>query len=167
MDFKALLTNPLILAGLAGGAGYYFGPKYHKEKGRLYGTIAGAGLGYLVAKYWLAPKVAPPAQLPEQAQQSIDQQVGEILGDYVDIDAYDDVRAAPPQRPQAPRAAQQQPMSQQQARRAPQAPPPGVDDLSDLQEGWGNGGSFSGGLGNGTSDRELDELFEIARRRGN
>jgi len=162
MDFKGFLMHPLVLTGAAGAVGYYIGPKYHKESGRLYGVIAGAGLGYLLSR-WLAPKLAsqPPAQLP-QAQQEEEEE--NIFGDYIDIDAYDDVR--PLRAPQAPPAAFRQPPPQQAA-----PPPPAVDDLSDLSEGWGNGlGSFSGALGGGTSDRELDEIMRVAeakQRRGN
>jgi len=175
MDIKGILTHPLFLAGLAGGAGYYFGPRFNKENGRLIGTGVGVLGGYLASRL-LAPKVAAaPAQLPAQgggATQSQTSAEEEVLSDYVDIDAYGDEpwNTQPAPRP-APRP-QQAPQAQaRQAGAQAASRTPVIDDLSDLSEGWGESlGTFSGALGGGTSDRELDDMIaaaEAAQKRGN
>jgi len=161
MDYKALLTNPYLLAAGFGGLGAYVGPKYINKHGRLIGVAGGAVAGYLLAKL-LAPKVVAPTpeQLAAQAQQTQQAAQQQAMQDYVDIDIEEDIGMPQRRGGLIPKLAP--------VPRPAQSPyPPRVDDLSDLSDlsaDWAPGASYQGGLGSDIDDQELERLVRQGKR---
>lgn len=162
MDVKTLLTNPLVTGAAGGIGGYFVGKKYIKKNGGIYGALGGALAGYVVGRL-VAPKRPTQTGLPAAAARSVSG--NPELGEYGDFVEFDDVQPVTMPGASAYHSPSQAAQVARDAAEAVQPPPPdAVESTADLSEGWnGDMGSMSGGLGEGASDDELDELIAQAQ----
>lgn len=171
IDIKSMLTNKWTLAAAGAGGGYVVGKKYIKKKrADVYGALGGALAGYVLGRV-LEPK--QPAQLTDAeyaaaARQVTEQPKTQMQGsfdEYVDMED-DPVTELPPGASVYAHKAAKVQRDAQAAMRQP--PRHDVANTEDLSEGWnGAGGSLGGGLGDSTSDDEIDELIAQAQRSRN
>ena len=172
------VTNPWVLAGLGGAAGYYFfGRKDGKtiEGKRPYvaagvGCAAGLAAGKLLQSYRMQQaQLAPQAQAQAQMPSHDHTQPGTPAQDgYYDMDSVEtpDVDAAFNQPPMAQQQAQQQAQDLGVPLQADLEEPLGLGSLDGTSLGSQGLGSFVREIGMDAYDELVDEAADEASRRG-
>jgi hypothetical protein len=137
------LLSPYVLIPAAGG--FFIGPKYVKEHGKVLGALGGVAAGLLL-QHFMAPKAVAPAPVPQQQlpPQPMEAQAG--FDDYVDLDDNDEPASVNVPMPRGPGVRSNRVM--------PQA------GKLEADSGWDN----NGGWGAAADDAEIDDLLRQAKR---